>query len=62
MSSDTGSSRGRPVKRTVALRDRIARSKFIHEDQLATIQALKEEIVETLHQIVAKGGVDNERD
>ena len=47
---------------TIALRDRIARSKFIHEDQLATIQALKEEIVETLHQIVAKGGVDNERD
>lgn len=47
---------------TVALRDRIARSKFIHEDQLATIQDLKEEIVETLHQIVAKGGVDNERD
>ena len=47
---------------TVALRDRIARSKFIHEDQLATIQALKEEIVETLHQIVAKGGVDNDRD
>ena len=47
---------------TVALRDRIARSKFIHEDQLATIQALKEEIVETLHQIVAKGGIDNERD
>ena len=46
---------------TVVLRDRIARSKFIHEDQLATIQALKEEIVETLHQIVAKGGVDNER-
>ena len=47
---------------TVTLRDRIARSKFIHEDQLAAIQALKEEIVETLHQIVAKGGVDNERD
>lgn len=47
---------------TVTLRDRIARSKFIHEDQLSTIQALKEEIVETLHQIVAKGGVDNERD
>ena len=47
---------------TLTLRDRIARSKFIHEDQLATIQSLKEEIVETLHQIVAKGGVDNERD
>ena len=47
---------------TVDLRDRIARSKFIHEDQLGTIQALKEEIVESLHQIVAKGGVDNERD
>lgn len=50
------------MEETVALRDRIARSKFIHEDQLATIQVLKEEIVETLHQIVAKGGVDNERD
>ena len=47
---------------TVTLRDRIARSKFIHEDQLETIKALKEEIVETLHQIVAQGGVDNERD
>ena len=47
---------------TVDLRDRIARSKFIHEDQLATIQTLKEEIVETLHQIVVQGGVDNERD
>lgn len=47
---------------TVDLRDRIARSKFIHEDQLGTIQALKEEIVESLHQIVAQGGVDNERD
>ena len=47
---------------TVTLRDRIARSKFIHEDQLGTIQAMKEEIVETLHQIVAQGGVDNERD
>ena len=35
---------------TVDLRDRIARSKFIHEDQLGTIQALKEEIVESLHQ------------
>ena len=46
----------------VELRDRIARSKFIHEDQLGTIQALKEEIVESLHQIVAQGGVDNERD
>ena len=47
---------------TVALRDRIARSKFIHEDQLATIQALKEEIVENPYtKIVAKGGVDNER-
>ncbi len=32
---------------------RIARSKFVHEDQLSTIQALKEEIVETPHQIVA---------
>lgn len=46
---------------TVQLRDRIARSKFIHEDQLKTIQDLKQEIIDTLHQIVAQGGSDNER-
>ena len=46
---------------TVDLRDRIARSKFIHEDQLEKIQALSQTIEETLHQILAQGGLDNER-
>lgn len=46
---------------TVELRDRIARSKFIHEDQLEKIQALNQTIEETLHQILAQGGIDNER-
>ena len=46
---------------TVELRDRIARSKFIHEDQLEKIQALSQTIEETLHQILAQGGLDNER-
>ena len=46
---------------TVELRDRIARSKFIHEDQLEKIQALSQIIEETLHQILAQGGLDNER-
>ena len=46
---------------TLELRDRIARSKFIHEDQLEKIQALSQTIEETLHQILAQGGLDNER-
>ena len=46
---------------TVELRDRIARSKFIHEDQLEKIQALSQTIEEILHQILAQGGLDNER-
>ena len=46
---------------TVELRDRIAHSKFIHEDQLEKIQALSQTIEETLHQILAQGGLDNER-
>ena len=46
---------------TVELRDRIARSKFIHEDQLEKIQTLSQTIEETLHQILAQGGLDNER-
>lgn len=46
---------------TVELRDRIARSKFIHEDQLEKIQAISQTIEETLHQILAQGGLDNER-
>lgn len=52
---------GKSWKEQWRLRDRIARSKFIHEDQLEKIQALSQTIEETLHQILAQGGLDNER-
>lgn len=47
---------------TVELRDRIARSKFIPEEQLDAICNLDAAIRENLHEILAQGGADNERD
>ncbi len=47
---------------TVELRDQIARSKFIPEDQLEAIRSLDTAIREKLHDILAQGGADNERD
>ncbi|WP_347102935.1 V-type ATP synthase subunit A [Streptococcus anginosus] len=47
---------------TVELRDRIARSKFIPEDQLEAIRSLDTAIREKLHDILAQGGAINERD
>ena len=47
---------------TVELRDQIARSKFIPEDQLEAIRSLDAAIRENLHEILAQGGTDNERD
>ncbi|MCW1051680.1 V-type ATP synthase subunit A [Streptococcus anginosus] len=47
---------------TVELRDQIARSKFIPEDQLEAIRSLDTAIREKLHEILAQGGTDNERD
>lgn len=47
---------------TVELRDRIARSKFIPEEQLDVIRNLDAAIREKLHDILAQGGADNERD
>lgn len=46
---------------TVELRDRIARSKFIAEQDIESIEALQATIKENLHDIVAKGGLDNEQ-
>lgn len=46
---------------TVELRDRIARSKFIAEQDIESIEALQGNIKEDLHDIVAKGGLDNEQ-
>lgn len=42
---------------TTEIRDRIARSKFIPEDRLDEITQIKEDMKDTLHQIVAQGGV-----
>lgn len=47
---------------TVELRDQIACSKFIPEDQLEAIRSLDTAIREKLHEILAQGGTDNERD
>ena len=47
---------------TVELRDQIARSKFIPEDQLEAIRSLDTAIREKLHDILAQGGATNERD
>ena len=47
---------------TVELRDRIARSKFIPEEQLDVIRNLDAAIREKLHDILAQGGATNERD
>lgn len=47
---------------TVELRNQIARSKFIPEDQLEAIRSLDTAIREKLHDILAQGGATNERD
>ncbi|MBP2621021.1 V-type ATP synthase subunit A [Streptococcus panodentis] len=47
---------------TVELRDRLARSKFIHEDRLEEIETLHQTVKDCLHHIVAQGGLDNEGD
>lgn len=46
---------------TEVLRDRIARSKFIPEERVSEIEDLANTIKETLHEIVAKGGMTHER-
>lgn len=45
------------VDGTVALRDKIARAKFISEDNVEQIRALKDETKETIYNIVAEGGM-----
>lgn len=46
---------------TVELRDRLARSKFIAEEQVEKIEGLAQEIKDAMHEILAKGGVADER-
>ncbi len=45
------------VEGTTDLRDKIARAKFISEDNVEQIRALKDEAKETIHNIVAEGGM-----
>ena len=45
------------VEGTTDLRDKIARAKFISEDNVEQIRALKDEAKEIIHNIVAEGGM-----
>ena len=45
---------------TVALRDRIARSKYVPEEELAKLDAINQDIKQTMQQIVAQGGMTND--
>lgn len=45
---------------TVGLRDQIARSKYVPEDQIDCLDRLVDEIKQTLKQIVADGGMTND--
>ncbi|MGX7245272.1 V-type ATP synthase subunit A [Enterococcus quebecensis] len=45
---------------TIALRDQIARSKYVPEDQIDRLDSLVDEIKQVLKQIVADGGMTND--
>lgn len=49
------------LKGTVELRDRIARAKFIEEERLVDIQAIHEQIDDTMKTIIQNGGGMNDR-
>ncbi|SFH61206.1 V-type ATP synthase subunit A [Pisciglobus halotolerans] len=43
---------------TIEVRDRIARGKYIHEDQIEEFKTIRETVKETIHQIVERGGME----
>lgn len=45
---------------TVEVRDRIARGKYTPEDNLSNFEDIRKSIKETIHQIVQKGGMDED--
>ena len=45
---------------TVAVRERISRSKYIPEEELAKISSINEEIKETIQLIVSEGGMTDD--
>ncbi|WP_414840101.1 V-type ATP synthase subunit A [Carnobacterium sp. TMP28] len=48
------------IEGTVAVRERIARSKYIPEERISEFNQLKEDIKNTIHQIVEEGGMDSD--
>ena len=48
------------VKGTVSVRERIGRSKYIPEEKIGEFAVLKEDIKNTIHQIVEEGGMDSD--
>ncbi|MGB3160403.1 MAG: V-type ATP synthase subunit A [Carnobacterium sp.] len=48
------------VKGTVSVRERIGRSKYIPEGKIGEFAVLKEDIKNTIHQIVEEGGMDSD--
>lgn len=57
---DLGSYLSEIMQGTTALRDKIARMKYVPEDQLAAIHALEQEIKTTIKSIIQKGGMTND--
>ncbi len=57
---DLGSYLSEIMQGTTALRDKIARMKYVPEDQLAVIHALEQEIKTTIKSIIQKGGMTND--
>lgn len=57
---DLGSYLSEIMQGTTALRDKIARMKYVPEDQLETINALEQEIKATIKNIIQKGGMTND--
>ena len=47
-------------KRQVEIRDRIARSKYLPEEELEKLDRLQAEIKTTIKEIIAEGGMSND--
>lgn len=46
------------MKGTVAVREQIARSKYFPEEQIAKFEVLRNDIKNTIHEVVSKGGME----
>ncbi len=48
------------IEGTVKVREKIGRSKYIPEESISEFDQLKEDIEDTIHQIVEEGGMDSD--